>query len=285
MNNLNISLKIYQQLDSLLNFCKELKLNQDHIVARQIKMQDQLLNIEKNICDTDNENRIQEALDSKFKNFESKVNSQSNFIKEQIYTYKDILEANKTKSDLTEKAITSINKGIQKLKIKIGDEDEAEKKKMEQKADNIVIFDIPESTNPNVEVAKRDDEIKLKKVIGPMCSMKNNHIAYILRKGEKKDNKCRPIIMKLSDPDKRTELLNLRNLKYVEDNVITKIFISPDRTKKQQDENKELVKKLKERRQNGENNIFIKNGKIVEYRPKLLINKNVDWEHCDQNDQ
>ena len=48
---------------------------------------------------------------------------------------------------------------------------------------------------------------------------------------------------------------------------ITYIFVHPDRTKQEQEEHRELVKTLKERKGNGESNLHIKDGKIVKYQP------------------
>ena len=45
------------------------------------------------------------------------------------------------------------------------------------------------------------------------------------------------------------------------------IFIHPDRTTQEQEENRKLVTKLRERKKKGEKNIFIKNGKITTYQP------------------
>ena len=274
--------KINEQFDILLLMCKELKQGQEEIKFNQNKMQIQINEIEIKVNSVEGNNNLEETLDSKFQNIENKFNSQNNYIKEKILTYSDILKANKKKSEQTEKAITSINKGIENIKIKIGDEEEDEKKRLEQKADNICIFHVPESESSDLNTAKKDDEIKLKKVIGPKCEIKNHHVVFIKRIGEKVDNKCRPIIMKISDPNKRQELLNLKNLNYEQENIKTKIFVAPDRTKKQQEEHRELVKKLRQLREEGHTNNYIKNGRIIKYIQESYINTKVDWESCDQ---
>ena len=274
--------KINEQLDILLLMCKELKQGQEEIKFNQNKMQIQINEIEIKVNSAEENSNLEETLDSKFQNIENKFNTQNNYIKEKITTYSDILKANKKKSEQTEKAITSINKGIENIKIKIGDEEAEEKQRLEQKADNICIFNVPEAETLDINEEKKDDQVKLKKVIGPKCELKNHHVVYIKRVGVKVLSNCRPIIMKISDPNKRQELLNLKNLYYEEDNVKTRIFIAPDRTKKQQEENRELVKKLRQLREEGDTNNFIKNGRIYKYNRANYVNTKVNWELCDQ---
>ena len=60
----------------------------------------------------------------------------------------------------------------------------------------------------------------------------------------------------------------MRDIKHTkEDNSIIPIYISPDRTKKQQEEHRQLVLQLKKRKADGETNIGIRNGRIVSLQP------------------
>ena len=79
--------------------------------------------------------------------------------------------------------------------------------------------------------------------------------------------------------EKRLELLKLRRLKFTKTNEsidgetsndsleFFNIFISPDRTKAEQEQHKKLVLELKERINNGEPGLYIRNGKILKYQP------------------
>ena len=60
-----------------------------------------------------------------------------------------------------------------------------------------------------------------------------------------------------------------------EKNNKIKIFITPDRTKRQQEANRELVAELKRRKDSGEKDIFISNGKIVSQ--PFRFNPHAQW--------
>ena len=80
------------------------------------------------------------------------------------------------------------------------------------------------------------------------------------------DNRPRPIIMKFVSLEKRFEVMKLRNLSIDVDNNNYKIYVQPDLTIKQQKERKQLLEELRNRKSKGEQDIFIKNGKIVSYQ-------------------
>ena len=74
--------------------------------------------------------------------------------------------------------------------------------------------------------------------------------------------------MKLSSLDIRDKLLKLRFLNLTESDVKHNIFINPDRTKKEQELHKILVKELHEKRSNyTEDSWIIKSGKVVKFQP------------------
>ena len=62
---------------------------------------------------------------------------------------------------------------------------------------------------------------------------------------------------------KKEVLGKCSNLKYMEDNLSIPIHYSNDLTVKQRQERRELVAKLRERQNNNENNLVIRNGQIV----------------------
>ena len=86
-------------------------------------------------------------------------------------------------------------------------------------------------------------------------------IVEIRRKGDKSITPRR-IIMKFVKYEKKIEVLKLKDLFIGE----VRINIVHDRTINQQIQHKKLVAELKERRLNGETDIFIKNERIVQYR-------------------
>ena len=116
---------------------------------------------------------------------------------------------------------------------------------------------------------QRMDDIKaLKKVLNGKLVIQPEDLKYIYRIGKKSEEpKSRPIIMMFTNKEKRYEILQQRELKYIneESAETVNIYISiPIVPKKQREELKELRIRLKERREKGELNIKISNGKIVE---------------------
>jgi hypothetical protein len=102
------------------------------------------------------------------------------------------------------------------------------------------------------------DKVKLEK----------DDVKAMYRIGQKNDStKPRPIIIKFSSIDTKIEVLKLRNILYNDLESDHRIFITPDRTRKEQAKHKELTKILKERRLKGEQNLVIRNGKIVQLQP------------------
>ena len=146
---------------------------------------------------------------------------------------------------------------------------EKEKRISAQKRNNICIFNLPESSEGDPEKAFKDDISRLKDIFKDKIVLDKNEIEKIYRKGQEiNPDKPRPIIMKFSTYEKKQEILELRDLEIkTESNEILRISIEPDRTIKEQKEHKKLVLQLKKRRDEGEENIFIRNEKIIKSWP------------------
>ena len=170
----------------------------------------------------------------------------------------------------TSNAITNINKSLKSVKAKIDKkaEHESEKLSHELRALNICVFNIPESDADSLEEQYKEDVKKFKEVISSHVTLEKEDVKAFFRIGrERQPTKARPILLKLSNEDARLKLLKLRNLKFNDDTGEYDIYINPDRTKKEQDEHRKLLAELRERRSNGEENIIIKNGKIIQVLP------------------
>ena len=198
--------------------------------------------------------QLEKTIDKKFKQIENNLENQNDSIKKQMTTYAD---RTKVVTSKTEKAITTLSHGIETIKTKIVDEQE--KKLIEEKSKNLCVFNIPETDDNNSEA---EDRKKLKSIIDPKSEIQKGKIQSISRKGNKSGDKTRPIIIRFNCPKTRLEVLKLRNLVYEENGKSTNIYIHPDRTRRQQQENKLLVAELRNQRSKGEN-VYIRNGKIV----------------------
>ena len=242
----------------------------------------------------------------KLDNVIHEVESQKTNIDEKITKYtetvsKDIKEnSNKIKSysETVSKNIEENSERLQgnlnnlKSNMEAKNEEEEEKKEKIAKEDNIVLYNVPESEKSNAKDAFVDDIAKLHSILDNHIQLKKEDIKAIYRMGQKNSKITRPIVMKMVNKNKRNEVLRLRGLEYKEntndneegneeegneegnedeekdeEEKSIKIFTSPHRTKAEQEIHRKLVIELKERRSKGEQNIQIKNGKIIQYQP------------------
>ena len=129
------------------------------------------------------------------------------------------------------------------------------------------VYNIPESQETEAKNAFQDDINKLQQTFSGKFKLDKKDVTYIRRIGKSSNNsnndKTRPIIIQFKDNKKKIEALKLRNLKYIGANDNINIYISPDRTQKQQVIHKKLIEEVKQRKDNGEPNLYIYNGKIV----------------------
>lgn len=206
--------------------------------------------LEKTIVKT--QENEQNELNEKFKSY---ANAVSNHIEQN-------LEKNKT--------ISSINNNLKSVKdnieTNIVQQDEERAKK--QKINNIILFNIPESSTGDEGTDYENDIIKLKNIFKDKIQLQKEDFKKIYRKETRnKSSRPRPIIIQFTTTEKRNESLRIRNLAYTDPSKEKHfIFIHPDRTKQEQDEHKVLVNKLKERKKE-DPDLIIRNGKIVKKTP------------------
>ncbi len=147
-------------------------------------------------------------------------------------------------------AETKLVSEVASMKKDLGENLEIDKRKY-----YIVIHGLKESCDGDEDMVKRvlGDGLKL----DPM-----RHIEEVHRIGSQADNKVRPIRVKIKSMEARNEILKrARLLKDAEE--YKKVYISPDLTREQQLQDKELRDKLKSHRQKGETGIKIRGGKLI----------------------
>ncbi len=84
---------------------------------------------------------------------------------------------------------------------------------------------------------------------------------------EKNDEKPRLLKIRLRSPKVKRKILNkAKELKESEIEHIKKIFITPDLTPAERDENKKLRNELQRRKDAGESGLGIRRGKIVKMK-------------------
>ena len=173
-------------------------------------------------------------------------------------TYSDILRSNNDDDNAFQAIKTSFKNAIEEQK--------SEEKEIERKKNNIIIFNIQESTSENLRDRHTHDNNMIKQ-ISEQISSTNAQLSSCKRLGKfiPEAARARPLLISFTaHKDKVIFLNNARKLRELpENNVLRKAVIKPDMTKNQLIAEKKIVAELKQRRENGESNIVIRNGKII----------------------
>ena len=145
--------------------------------------------------------------------------------------------------------------------------DPEELRQRKRKKLNVILYSLPESTNPNESVAYQEDMLKLKDVLFEKDGFNPEHVKRAYRIGIKSMEKTRPIRIIFTNESTRANVLSMKDLIYKNDSEIVKLFTNEDRTPMQLEQQKILVQELKMRREEGEEDITIRNGQIVRKQP------------------
>ena len=138
---------------------------------------------------------------------------------------------------------------------------------IEKKKDNLIIYGVPELPTDDKKEEMNEDFRRVKKVYAGKVVLQKEDLSHMTRLGIKENGKTRPIQITLVSQNKRTEMLTKNmNLKLLENDESTNIYVSTDRTKKQRAEYKALKKVLDEKKKTNPN-LVIRNNKIVPFRP------------------
>ena len=245
------------ELDDLKEQINLLNLNiSDRINALENKMD----RIQPGLNEKD-QNHIQEKLAKFQENLENKVTTIGTDVQEKIHTYAEKVTLNMKEASNQFKTIKSMNENFEGLKTnietKLADESELklEEKLIKLKENNICIFNIPESEEVDEKKAFLDDMNKIKQIFNGKMELHKEDIEEIYRtKAKPNTTRARPIIIRFGNVNKKVEALKLRKLIFYDGKENINIFISPDRTRKQQDQHKKLVTELKQRKENGKIN-------------------------------
>ena len=128
----------------------------------------------------------------------------------------------------------------------------------------MIYFNIPESSNDEIEDRIKHDYQCLGEIYGYNV-VKTDHISNLFRVG-KKTERSRPLIVKFNDQIIKENYVKLsfgKKLTLKQNQEIINVSATHDKTKKQRDHYKKLSSELKERKENGEENVGIRNNKIV----------------------
>jgi len=131
---------------------------------------------------------------------------------------------------------------------------------------NLVIYGIPETTATSAPERQQADLNSFNELVDSEFKINNFEISKCVRLGKPKNDKPRPLLVTIPDNTIRRQILrNAKNLR--NSNTHKRVFISPDLTPQEREANKQLRQELKRRKDAGDTNLIIKNGKIVSKQP------------------
>ena len=177
--------------------------------------------------------------------------------------------ANLTDETPTLPVFTQITRRREKNSIqKVLEEQREEEILIEKKKDSLIIFGMPEAETNERKEEMLEDYRKVEKIYETKVAINKDDFTYIGRLGIKTEDKVRPIKITLKDQKKRMELLTKNmNLKLLENNASTNIYVSTDRTKQQREDDRLLREELK-RRKVIDPNLVIRKNKIVPFQAR-----------------
>ena len=252
---------------------KEARLSNCGFIWRCMKCRENILSIEKSIDIRKELNELKQTLTNRINELENLIGTKADNQQKDILTYANAVKGITKDANTTEttKVLKSIDERITDMSTNISVINDSEKETalITQKSKNLCIFNIPESEDTEIETKYKHDVSIVQKIIGYKEEIQND-IVRIVRRGVRTSEQARPrpVILTFSTIETRQKVLQMRDVKHTnEDNTIIPIYISPDRTRKQQEEHRQLVLQLKKRKADGETNIGIRNGRIVALQP------------------
>ena len=159
----------------------------------------------------------------------------------------------------------------QAISVKL-QEDKDEMEEINKRKTNVIVHGLKEPTASTAEGRQSEDEDQILDMLHQMkCDIIS--VDSTVRLGKKPDDsqndKPRPVKIEFASEEQKEKVLRqAKNLRRMRDRGWDRVFIHQDLTPKQREKRHQLVRELKERERNGEDNLLIVNGKIVVRRKR-----------------
>lgn len=148
----------------------------------------------------------------------------------------------------------------------------SEREDKQRRINNLVIYQVDESDREQGQDRELDDKQKCKEIFETGVGVPGVEVEKLIRLGKKPSRiedgnrtpNPRPLLVILKSTTEKFEILKkARNLKDARSEILRKVVIAPDMTKKERERNRELRQQLKDKRDNGETGWYIKRGQLV----------------------
>ena len=182
---------------------------------------------------------------------------------------------NKKISDLADSVVNTVHEASPVVQAVQGaiqgalQQDKAEELEIEQRKRNVIVHGVPESSADNAD-QRMDDDLTVLSAMFQEVSVEDARVESVVRLGRRSNDPThspRPMKVILDSVDNKVRLLrNAKNLREKQEGGWARIFVHQDLTPKQREARKPLVAELKQRKANGETDLVIFNGKVVQKR-------------------
>jgi len=156
-------------------------------------------------------------------------------------------------------------------------QDKEEEMEIERRKKNVIVHGVSESNADNPE-QRVDEDLTLLAAMFHEVGVEEIKVENVVRLEKKNSDPAqhpRPMKVVLDTAEWKVQLLRkAKNLRLKQDGGWERVFIHQDLTPRQREARKPLVAELKQRKANGESNLIIFNGKVVQKRASQLIGTN-----------
>ena len=189
-----------------------------------------------------------------------KLKEENELLRKRLAAVEIKVEAIKT--EIKEELLCVVNTKVQQILEDVKNVKEQDEKKLRE--NNLVLYNVPESEKNESNDRKNEDNSFCNKLFRNGVQINDFSIVQVIRLGKvRNDNRPRPLLVKCGNSREKWSILrNAKNLKHCSENL-KKVIITPDMTKSERDVEKQLRDELREKRENGENDWYIKNKKLV----------------------
>ena len=150
-------------------------------------------------------------------------------------------------------------------------EDRDEEEEIEKRKTSVIIHGVTESKEQNTDNRIKEDNEQIEAILHDL-NLDRVSVNKVIRLGKRPDTsdaKPRPLKVTLASEDQKIEVLKKAKNHFRKREGVNGVFIHQDLTPNQRMRRQELVKELKRRQAQGEQNLMIVNLKIVERRRQV----------------
>ena len=145
-----------------------------------------------------------------------------------------------------------------------------EQREVERRKKNLIIVNLKESSKTDIKERIQEDLSAAKKLLGKLVYLEDDDITDPIRLGKEGGNKPRLMRVTIKTEKKKQEIhKKAPELNREVRDKDKRVFVNPDYTKKERETHKMLRDEMKKRIENGEQNLAIRQGKIVTLRPRI----------------